>query len=212
MKLAAAAISGTNLYLKLAIFITGIVTGLDSSLRQLLYQFLLFLVYLLLEPRQYLLLLKALRKILLFMSGYWLFATCLSQPFISSVLFTMQVIYMLTVTVVAMGNVPMSQLATDSAGIRRFKPLNALFYYFVATFAYMSSFVRHYNSLKSASSKSPLLTQVVDVVHLVSSDTAKVQSHVRQVLANTSKPHYPFRFANFSAFIFLALLVVIHGI
>jgi len=212
MKSMKSVISSSNLFIKLGIFVTGIVTGLDSSLRQLLAQLLLFLLYLLCESSLYPLLIKALRRILPFLAGYWLFTALLNQPFQDSVYFTFQILYLLTVTIVVLGNVQLSNVASDSAWFRRLKSLNALLYYFVATFMFMKSFIANYASLKANSPNNALLTLIPEVLHLVSADSSEVQSQVRHILATPARAHQPFRMADFSALVFLALLVIIHSI
>ena len=72
-------LSGQHFYLKSAVFLTGLAIGLDSSLRQLLIQLVLILTILIFEPKLYLSLLNALKKLLPFFAGYWVFATLFGQ-------------------------------------------------------------------------------------------------------------------------------------
>ncbi len=79
-------LSGQHFYLKSAVFLTGLAIGLDSSLRQLLIQLVLILTILIFEPKLYLSLLNALKKLLPFFAGYWVFATLFGQEFLSDLL------------------------------------------------------------------------------------------------------------------------------
>jgi hypothetical protein len=71
MKFISYPISGQHLYLKLAVFLTGLAIGVDSSLRQLLIQLILILVILGFEPSLYRLFLNSLKRLLPFFAGYW---------------------------------------------------------------------------------------------------------------------------------------------
>ncbi len=92
-------LSGQHFYLKSAVFLTGLAIGLDSSLRQLLIQLVLILTILIFEPKLYLSLLNALKKLLPFFAGYWVFATLFGQEFLTTVFFSVQILYLIAVTV-----------------------------------------------------------------------------------------------------------------
>ncbi len=107
-------LSGQHFYLKSAVFLTGLAIGLDSSLRQLLIQLVLILTILIFEPKLYLSLLNALKKLLPFFAGYWVFATLFGQEFLTTVFFSVQILYLIAVTVYVLGNVKMEQIASQS--------------------------------------------------------------------------------------------------
>lgn len=212
MKWPQSIISGTNLYLKLAIFVTGLVTGLDSSARQLLAQIVLSIAYLLMEPGLLRLLVKALRRILPFLTGYWLFATIFSQSFPASVFFSLQVLYLLIITVVMFGNVHLSQIASDSLTLRKFRPLGYLFYYLAATSLYMKAFLSHYRQQQSLGANQLILSVVSSVLHNVSQGTPLIREQVR--LLTDQQPHTPEirPLANLCGIVFLAVLVIAHSL
>lgn len=212
MKWIRTAISGQNLYLKLAIFITGVVTGLDSSLRQLLAQSVLFLFYFILQVSLYKPLLKAFRKTLPFFSGYWLFATIFGQLFPETVRFSVQLIYLILVSVAVFADTPMSSLAYDSKGIRRYRYVSALFYYSFATQLYLQSFVAHFQASKPELQKDSGLSGLSHVFHSVNNDTERIGQQVRSILSSDNKPIVSRGMANELGIVFLTMLVLVHGL
>ncbi|MDY0151726.1 MAG: hypothetical protein RBS43_05590 [Candidatus Cloacimonas sp.] len=212
MKWMRTAISAQNLFLKLAIFITGIATAFDSSLRQLLAQCVLFLVYFLLQISLYKSVANAFRKILPFFAGYWLFSTLFGQLFPDTVRFSVQLIYLILVSVAVFAETPMSSLAFDSKGIRRYRYVAALFYYSFATQLYLQSFVAHYHALKPELQKDSYMEGLGHVFHSVSQDTERIGLQVRSILSSDGQRVVSAGMANELGIIFLALLVLVHGL
>ncbi len=211
MKLPKAIISGQNFYLKLAIFLTGLMTGLESSLRQLVSQLALILLLLLFEPILYLSLGLALKRILPFLAGYWVFAILFSQPFPASVFFSLQILYFLLISVYVFGNVQMQTMAADSATFRRFKPANAAFFFSLATYHYLKSFYRNYKAIKSEQDK-PILPLVSEVMQQVASETESIRSRVNSVLSVQTGETEHRSAANLTGWLALTCLVLIHSI
>ncbi len=212
MKWIKEAISGQNLYLKLALFIIGIATGLDSSLRQLLAQIALFLFFLLLEPKLYCRVISAYRRILPFFAGYWVFATLFAQSFPASILFSVQIIYLLLVTVAVFGDLKMSAIATDSQALRRRGWINAIFFYSFATWLYVQSFFHHYHIRHATYSSEPIALLIEEVFKSVSAETEAVRLQVRALLKPRQIDSHLLIPANVTGLLFLALLIVVNGI
>jgi hypothetical protein len=212
MKWIKTAISGQNLYLKLAIFIIGVATGLDSSLRQLLSQIALFLVFLLLEPRLYCHMLSALRRILPFFAGYWLFATLFSQSYPVSIRFSIQIIYLVLVTVAVFGGVRMCSLAWDSRWIRRFAWVNAMFYYVFATWLYVRSFFHHYRLRQATYGSEPVSILIKEVFNAVVEETERIRARLQEIMAYQKEESHLPGLPNVIGVLFLASLVVVNGL
>lgn len=212
MKWMHTAISAQNLFLKLAIFIIGIATALDSSLRQLVAQIILFCLYLLLQPSLFRHLLKAFRRILPFFAGYWLFATLFGQSFPGSVLFSIQIIYLILVSVAVFAEVSMGALAHDSKWARRNKWVNALFYYCFATMLYLHSFFFHYHELKPNAKTNVMINSLGDVFGAVTADTDSIKTEVRNILNSDTYVNSGHSYANPVGIVFLAVLVIVHGL
>ncbi len=212
MKWPVALISGQNLFLKLAIFVTGLVTGLESSLRQLLSQLILFFLFLVLEPSLYGSMLKAFRRILPFLAGYWVFALIFGQAFPDSIFFSLQIIYLLLISVYVMGNLNPELLAGDSVYIRRFGFVQATFYFVLATSMYLKSFFRSYAKLQKSSSETPLLSMVSTVLRSVSAETEQIRYRVHSILETSVSDTSDRRLANICGVLFLTLLVLLHSL
>ncbi|MDD4310823.1 MAG: hypothetical protein PHO32_10610 [Candidatus Cloacimonetes bacterium] len=212
MKWITAAISSQNLYLKLCILCTGIVMGMDSSLKQLLMQIALILLYLLCEISLFKYLFQAFRRILPFLSGYWLFATLFSQSFPSSVLFSVQIVYLLLVMVAVFGKTEMSTLALDSKWIRKSRHINVVFYYCFATMQFLDSFSLRYKEIKLIGDKEVVMNHVSEVIKAVLHDKASIHEKVTDILSQQSKEGRANSAANFTGLLFLAVLVLLHGV
>jgi len=205
-------ISGQNLYLKLAIFLTGLVTGLESSLRQLVSQFALFLIFLLFEPVLYRSLLKALRRVLPFLAGYWVFVTIFSQDFPDSVFFSLQILYLLLISVYVFGGLKLGLVAMDSAGLRRIGFFNSVFFYLIATYLYLKSFFRNYATLNSERASQPLAELMTQVLNSVAGETETIRTQVHTGLSQTLSTDDKRSTAHFCGVLFLSLLVLLHSL
>ncbi len=205
-------ISGQNLYLKLAIFLTGLVTGLESSLRQLISQFALFLVFLLLEPVLYGFLLKALRRVLPFLAGYWIFVTIFSQDFPDSVFFSLQILYLLLISVYVFGGLKLDLVARNSAGLRRLGFFNSAFFYLIATYLYLKSFFRNYAAMNSERTSQPLAELMTNVLNSVAGETETIRNQVHTGLSRALSIDVKRSKANFCGLLFLSLLVLLHSL
>ncbi|MDD2230404.1 MAG: hypothetical protein PHY48_13445 [Candidatus Cloacimonetes bacterium] len=205
-------ITEQNLFIKLAIFITGIATGLESSLRQLIAQIVLFLMFMLLEPRLYRYVLTALRRILPFLTGYWLFATIFAQSFPTSVKFSVHIIFLVLVTVAVFGGVQMSSLASDSHYIRRKPWINAVFFFSFSTWLYVQSFFHHYQHRQKSHTSEPIAKLVEEVFGAVSAETENIRSQLREILAFRKESSHILNAPNIIGIKFLALLVVLNNL
>lgn len=205
-------ISGQHLYLKLAVFLTGLAIGVDSSLRQLLIQLILILVILGFEPSLYRLFLNSLKRLLPFFAGYWVFATLFAQDFLTTVFFSIQILYLIAVTVYVLGNVKLKDIAIESKRLRRWKTVNYLFYYLFATIYFIEAFFAEYRNLKQVKGGNLVLAQIRDVLKNVSSLSPEINTSVTDLLSfEREKEIHNYR-ANYLGIFFLALLVIVHSL
>ncbi len=205
-------ISGQNFYLKLAIFATGVVTGIEASLRQLLAQVLLLLVFFAFEPVLYRLILSSLRRVLPFFAAYWLFATLLQQDFPITVQFSIQLIYLLLITVAVMGRVSMLRVAAESYNVRKLGWVNSAFYYLFATWLFVQSFFRQYQIRQREVSSEPVVSLLEAVIKSVSAETEAIRTQLREILASDDHEVHLFIPANVCGILFLALLIIVNGL
>ena len=204
-------ISGQHLYLKLAVFLTGLAIGLDSSLRQLLIQLILILVILGFEPSLYLLFLNSLKKLLPFFAGYWVFATLFAQDFLTTVLFSVQILYLIAVTVYVLGNVKLKDIAIESKSLRKWKLANSVFYYLFATMFFIKAFFAEYKNLKQVKGGNLFLAQIADVLKRVSSLSPQINKTVTDLLSFECEKDILNPYVNYLGIFFLAILVIVHG-
>jgi len=205
-------VSGQHFYLKAAVFLTGLASGLDSSLRQLVIQLLLILAVLVLEPQLYLALLAAIKKLLPFFAGYWVFATLFAQEFLTTVFFNVQILYLIAVTVYVLGNVKMEQIAYQSRFIRKWKPVNSLFYYLFATVFFTRSFFTAYKELKLSKESNLSIAQLFSVLANVSALSPEISDRVTNLLSFERAEKTVNRRANYLGIFILALLVIVHSL
>lgn len=212
MKWISEAISGQNLYLKLALFVTGIGTGLSSSIRIIGAKIALFLIYLILEPSLYCHLFKAIKKLIPFLAGYWLFSTLLNQDFPSSVRFTLQLIYFLLLMVSVFGGVSVEQALSDSSYIRKWAWINSGFVFCIATLMYTQSFFAQFAKLRARKDKQAIIEQIEAVVQTVSDETESIRSRIGNLLQSAVVRNKLFSEANVVGIVFLTLLVIVNGL
>jgi hypothetical protein len=212
MKLLYHPVSGQHFYLKSAVFLTGLVIGLDSSLRQLLIQLVLILIILVFEPKLYLSLLNALKKLLPFFAGYWVFATLFGQEFLTTVFFSVQILYLIAVTVYVLGNVKLEQISNQSRGIRKWKPVNSFFYYLFTTVFFTRLFFTEYKNIKLTKKNNLSLAQLFAVLENVYSMSPQISNSVTNLLNFEEDNVTSNRKANYLGVFFLALLIIVHGI
>jgi hypothetical protein len=114
MKLSLRILSEQNLWLKLIILVIAFTLGFDASIKQLILLILLFMVYYLLQPSIYNKLLLAMRKVLIFITGYWIIASVFATPFPAMLLFSLQIIYFLVISLYALGTVDTRHFLMDT--------------------------------------------------------------------------------------------------
>lgn len=201
-----------HLYLKLAIFSLGISTGFEVSLRQLFTQIVLFLLYLLPELQLFAKLGFALRKLLTFLAGYWMFALLFKVEFSQAVLFSLTIIYLILVTVAAWGSLDKDMLLAQSAWCRKFKSGRALLSFSMATYFFIKRYFAQYQSLGGQDSIAGILDRAILAGQKVHESFAAIEDRI-QILLQADCPKAPRQAAaNLYGLTFLCLLVVVVNI
>lgn len=162
MSRARSLIADQHLYLKLLIMLMALAGNLDASLRQIVMQVALFLLFFLLDISFYSSLLSALRKVLPFFAGYWLFAALLDTPFPQMVLFSLKLLLFVQVSVYVFARQDIRYVLEDTVRLRRHGWGNTLVYYTLATALFIRAYSRYFarHRLQAGSS----IGQVLDVV------------------------------------------------
>jgi len=212
MKFLPTAISKQHIYLKAAVFLTGLVTGLDSSLKQLVMQAVLFLVAMLMEPALYRSCFRAFKKIIPFLAAYWVGATLFNTDFLVSVTFSVQLIYLILVTVWVFARQSFEVWAWDSRKLRRFKWINSVFAFAIYTVLYVNSLFAGYARIKPGSNANQLFHEMGDVYRDVANNSPVIQAGVQGILAAQPQRILNRKYAHLFGLAFLAALALIHGV
>ena len=212
MKFLIKPISGQHLLIKAVILITGLVSGLDSSIIQLPREGALFLLFMLLEPAMYRSLGKALKTVLPFLAAYWCFSTLLGQEFPKSALFTAQVLYLLVVTVYVFARPDFSAWAHDCRWLRRIKCVNTIFVFGLSTLLFVRRLFAEFRLLRSEHQSPVPVAAIGEVFTKVASDSDKIGSEVQRIMESQAGAHPQANAANALGITFLAILVIIHGV
>lgn len=212
MKFLPTAISKQHIYLKAAIFLTGLVTGLDSSLKQLVMQAVLFLLAMLLEPSLYLSCFRAFKKIIPFLAAYWVGATLFNTDFLMSVTFSVQLLYLILVTVWVFGRQSFEVWARDSRKLRRIKWINNVFAFAIHTVLYVNSFFAGYARIKPDGNANRLFHDLGDVYREVAAKSPQIQLQVQNILTAQPQRIPNRKYSHLLGLVFLAALALIHGV
>jgi len=140
------ALTDQHLYLRMLIMLMGLVGNLNASLRQLLLQMGLFLLFSLLDIHSFARLGRALRLILAFLAAYWLFATLLGTSFPIMLLFSVRLIFFAQLSVYTFSHLKLSRVLHDCQSLTRFAWGRDLLIYLSATLMFIQSFRNHWTS------------------------------------------------------------------
>lgn len=201
-----------HLYLRLAIFSIGIATGFEASLQQLLTQMVLVLLYLLPEPQLYTKLGFALRKLLTFLAGYWVFALLFKVEFPQAVVFSLTIVYLILITVAAWGSLDKRMLLAQSAWCRKFKTGRALLSFSLATYFFIRRYFAEYQSLSRQESIAGILDRAIVAGQKVHDSSGVIEDKVHTLLQADYPQFSRQPAANLYGLMFLSLLVLLSNI
>lgn len=214
MKERAGILAEQNIWLKLIILLIAFSLGLDASFRQLLWLLGLFLLMFLCDLSVFSKLLLALRRILPFMSGYWVFATIFTVQFPDMLLFSLQILYFLVITVYCVGTIDMPHFLQDTGRLQKYHFSRSLINLILAT----SLFIRKYFLLlgeRQLSGGDSIKSVIAAYAGLIGENYAHamdVENSIKTSVADISGPRVFFTFANFLAFVFLTAVVLVGSI
>lgn len=201
-----------HLAMKLAIFIIGLATGVEASFRQIALQGSLFLVFMLLEPTLYLKLFFGLRKLVFFLCTYWIFATLFSVDFISSLLFSARLIYLLLVMVLAFASANKDMMIGQCSFFLRFRLARALLSYILSTGYFLREYIQAYQSIPKDDSFGKLIERVIAAGAKVHGESTSIQSKVDEDMRSSALRQRSIARANLLAAVFLFALVMVNSI
>ena len=214
MKESTGILAEQSTWLKLIILIVSFTLGLDASFRQLLWLLGLFLLFFLLDLSVFKKLLVALRRILPFLAGYWVFATLFSVGFPAMLLFSLQILYFLVITVYCVGTIDLMHFIRDTRALQRYQFARRLMHLILAT----SLFIQKYflllgeRQLSGSENLQGVLGSFAGIVQETYSHALEVEHKIKSSLEIKEGKHVFMSFANLLAFIFLAAVVLVGSI
>ncbi|HRY83555.1 MAG TPA: hypothetical protein P5533_02865 [Candidatus Cloacimonadota bacterium] len=198
-------------WLKLIILLISFTLGLDASFRQLLWLLGVFLLIFISDLSVFSKLLIALRRILPFLAGYWVFATLFTLQFPAMLLFSLQVLYFLVITVYCVGTIDMKHFLQDTGYLQKYRFSRSLIYLILAT----SLFIRKYFMLlgeRQISGGDSIKNVLASFASLIGENFAhamEVEDTIKSSLEHDRGHRVFFTFPNFLAFCFLAAVVIV---
>ncbi|MDD3562573.1 MAG: hypothetical protein PHR32_02730 [Candidatus Cloacimonetes bacterium] len=201
-----------HLYLRLAIFSLGIATGFEASLRQLITQIALSLFYISVEPQLFAKLGFALRKLLTFLAGYWLFTLLFKVEFPQAVLFSLTIIYLILITVAVWGSLDKRMLLAQCKPCRNFQTGRSVLSFSLATYFFIKRYFAEYQSLDKQENIAGILDRAIRAGLKVHEGAGAIEDKVQTLLREDYHPPTRQPAANLYGLIFLSLLIVLSNI
>ncbi len=205
-------IARQHLAMKLGIFIIGISSAYEVSWRQMGVQAALFLVLMLLEPRLYRKYLFALRKILVFITIYWVFATLFALDYVNSMVFSARILYLLLIMVSVWGSVDKRLVLWQLRPLSRTRLGYRILSYLLGTIYFLKAYMQAYHDLSAGDSIFETLSKAVDAGQRVHAQSPEIGSKVERDLANSEPCNVLCASANMLAAIFLFALVMVNSL
>ncbi|MDI3504113.1 MAG: hypothetical protein PWP64_1049 [Candidatus Cloacimonadota bacterium] len=201
-----------HLYLRLAIFFLGITTTWGASLRQMLLQSALCLLYFSFESRLFAKLLFALRKLLSFLAAYWVFALLFQLDFLDTIDFSLKIIYLIIITVAAWGAADKAQLLAQSSWCQRFKLGKIFIDFILATYLFIHRYFEQYRKLAEQDSIAGIIERAMQAGKEVHAHSADIEKQIQEIL-KTEPQRVSGQFAaNLLGLVFLSVLMVISNL
>lgn len=201
-----------HVYLKLGIFTLGVLTGIDVSIRQLILQSSLFLVFMLAEIQVFKNLLFGLRKLLPFITAYWVFALLFSVPFMQSVLFTGQLLYFVIVMVAVWARVDKSLLISHIHWCTKFRAGKAMISFVLSTYMFFQLYISKYQQQPKAENVQSIINQAIATGREVHAAAPDVAQRIEALLSDTDTSYPLYGRQNILGMLFLTCLGLVHNL
>lgn len=205
-------LSQQHIALKMGIFIIGIASAFEVNIRQLACQSALFLFFMLLDKSLYRKLLFALRKLLLFFTGYWIFATLFKLDFLQALLFSGRILYLLFVMVFCWGAVDKKMLLSQSRYYLRNRFGKSLISFGLNTFYFLQEYLKSFRQLSSSEELSSLIDNAVQAGREVHLQSKAIAAKVEATIAAADLESQHNTLANTLGLGFICILVILSNI
>jgi len=202
-------IRNQHLAMKLAIFVIAIAGAFEATWRQLAIQFLIFLIFMLLEHQTYAKLLFALRRALFFLTAYWVFVTLFAADFLAALLFSARIIYLVLVMVAVWGAINKPLMLRQCRPCTRFEAGRKLVSYLLSTVYFMQAYFQAYKDMPRSEKLQDILQNALDAGTRVHAQSAEIAAKVENELSSALVIEPSTIKANLVAAIFLFVLVMV---
>lgn len=201
-----------HVLLRLLIFLVSMSTAFEVSLRQLISQTLLFLIYFAAEPLLYGRFIFAVRKLLTFFAGYWVFTLLFKVEFPLAVIFSMKILYLVLITVAVWASLDKARLWSELKPLCNSKICKSLLSYSLATWLFIKRYFELYRGMDRQDSIAGILDKTLLSGKQVYDQSDAIETKVLYYIQNDSPlPRINLR-ANFYGLLFLCLLVLVNGL
>ncbi len=203
-----------NCWLKALIFAVAVAGGCFASIRHLTYQTITFLVYFLYDARIFCRIGFALRKLLPFFAGYWVFATLWSIDFMDMLSFSLRLLFLVLISVYIFGTFEIEQLMQDSITIRRNRVVKRVFYYALAIWLFIQAYFQIYaaSGLRESKSMQNVMNKVILALSTNYQNSPQIDAEVCAILERTYEARQTISYPNLIAVVFLAILSIIYAL
>ncbi len=202
-----------NTWLKLAIFLLVLPAAFFAIPLHLVLQIGLFVLYFAFQPTLYRDLLLALRKLLPFLAGYWLFGTLLNIQFIEMLIFSARLILLILGTVYFFGSLNPAAILGDTIWLRSIAWIHNSFLFMVATLMFIYNYRRllQEHPIKARSGVSELLNQFASVMKKNLEQAPEIEART-QALQHRVEVHELLSSSNLLGLIYLCLSMLIYAL
>ncbi len=203
-----------NTWLKLLILGVTMLGAILAAHRHLLLQCGLFTIYFLCSPDLYKKLLFAFRRLLPFLTAYWLFATLLNTDFIEMSIFSVRLILLIFATVYMAGTIDMKTCLGDTMRLRQYKAIQYFLHYFIATILFIKNYqkLNDQNPITGKTSLSSILTRSGLLIRENLAQAEMIETRTNLILGGEVVKHELISVSNLLGVIYLCLSMLLYSI
>lgn|GEM_PF-2934688 len=128
------------------VFINGLYSGVFLPPKQLLYQFVLLLLYIACDWPLVHRLFRALLRAVVFLNAYWILGLVAGVDFIDMVQFNLRIVHLLLLSVYFTGSLDTVALISDSRRILRYRFMNSVYFYILSTMLFLKGYQSSYRN------------------------------------------------------------------
>jgi hypothetical protein len=202
-----------NTWLKLATFLLVLPGAFFAIPLHLVLQIGLFLLYFAFQPRLFSDLLLAIRRLLPFLAGYWLFGTVFYIQFTDMLVFSARLILLILGTVYFFGSLNPAAILGDTERIRSIAWIQSSFLFLVATLMFIHNYHKLFKEhpIKARSGVSEVLSQFASVMKQNLEQAPEIEAR-SLAMQQRSITHDTLSGSNLLGLIYLCLSMLVYAL